>query len=82
MAFLEDDGEDEAGEAEDRREAEVDLAGADDEGEADREQDDRRQGRQEGRVLERPQEHLRREIHEQDSRMTTKTMMIGRPSTR
>ena len=36
LTVLEDEREDEAGEADDRREAEVDLAGADDEGQARR----------------------------------------------
>ncbi len=57
--------EDEAGEADDCREAEVDLAGADDEGQTDGEQDQRRQRRQEGGVDEGRQEHLRRRVHEQ-----------------
>ena len=45
--------------------AEVDLAGADDEGEAGGEEDQRRQGGEESGVDERVQEHLRRKIHEE-----------------
>ena len=60
LVFLEEHGEDEAGKGDDRGKAEVDLAGADDEGEADGEEDQRRQGGEEGRVDERAQEHLRR----------------------
>ena len=66
MALLEQHGEDEAGEADDRRKAEVDLAGADDEGKPDREKDERGEGGEEGRVVERLQKYLRRQVHEQD----------------
>ena len=45
--------------------AQIDLAGADDEGQPDREQDQRRQRREEGRVDVGLQEHLRRRVHEQ-----------------
>ena len=65
IVFLEEHREDEAGERDDRREAEIDLAGADDEGQPDRKQDQRRQRGQEGRVDERRQEDLRRRVHEQ-----------------
>ena len=63
--LLEQHREDEAREGDDRREAEVDLAGADHEGEPDREEDQRRQRREEGRVDEGLQEHLRRGVHEE-----------------
>ena len=65
VVLLEEHGEDEAREGDDRREAEVDLAGADDEGEADGEQDQRRQRREEGGVDEGLQEDLRCGVHEE-----------------
>src|SRR5262249_37688313 len=49
----------------DRREGEVDLAGADDEGDADGEQHQGRQGRKEGRVDVGRQEDLGRRVHEE-----------------
>ena len=65
LVLLEQDREDEARERDHRGEGEVDLAGADDEGEPDREQDERRQGREEGRVDVGGQESLRGGVHEQ-----------------
>ena len=65
LVFLEQHGEDEAGKGDDRGKAEIDLAGADHEGEARGEQDQRRQGREEGRVDVGREEDLRRQIHEQ-----------------
>jgi hypothetical protein len=56
----------EAGERQDRGEAEVDLAGSDDEGEPGRKQHQRRQRREERRVDVRLAENLGREIDEQE----------------
>ena len=65
IVLLEQHGEYEAGEGDDRREAQVDLARADDESEPGGEQHQRRKGREEGRVDEGPEEHFRRRVHEQ-----------------
>ena len=66
MIVAEADREDEARERDDRREREVDLAGTDDEGEPDRQQDQRRQGGGEGRVDVGREEDARRQVHEQE----------------
>ncbi len=65
IVFLEQDGEDESRKADDRWKTQIDLSGADDERQPDGEQDQRRQRRKEGRIDERPQEDLRRRVHEQ-----------------
>ena len=65
IVFLEQHGEDEAGKGDDRGKAEIDFAGPDHEGQARREQDQRRQGGKEGRVDIGREENLRRPVHEQ-----------------
>ncbi len=65
FVFLEQHRENEAGKSDDRGKAEIDFAGPDHEREARGEQDQRRQGGEEGRVDVGREENLRRPIHEQ-----------------
>ena len=81
LVFLEQNRENEAGKGDDRGKAEVDFARPDDEREARGEQDQRRQGGEEGRVDIGREEHLRRPIMNSASKRT-KTMMIGSASKR
>ena len=65
VVFLEQNREDEPGKGDDRGKGKVDFARADDEGEAGREQDQRGQGGEEGRVDVGREENLRRPVHEE-----------------